>query len=162
MRVTVVVQHQICVPPAIPPATIKWVTVVVQHQICVPHVYLQPQLSELQQLCCGTCHIASLFLPLPRTATTTSCFSSSLLAAAFTQHFASHPTSAPLLMTSSPLPSPLAVTSHQDQKGLTPLLALALVSIHDAFLTTYALLPSNLSEDSSWILQSSLLHIRSS
>ena len=42
----------------------------------------------------------------------------------------------------------LTVTSHQDQKGLTPLLALLLVSIRDAFLTTYALLPSHLSEDS--------------
>ena len=92
--------------------------------------------------------MASLFLPLPRTATTTSCSSSILLVAAFTQHLASHPTTAPLLTTSSPLPSPLAVTSHQDQKGLTPLLALLLVSIRDAFLTTYALLPSHLSEDS--------------
>ena len=97
---------------------------------------------------CGTCHMASLFLPLKRTTTTTSCSSSSLLVATFTQHLASHPTSAALLTTSSPLPSPLAVTSHQDQKGLTPLLALLLVSICDAFLTTYALLPSHLSEDS--------------
>ena len=92
--------------------------------------------------------MASLFLPLPRTATTTSCSSSSLLVAAFTQHLAFHPTSAPLLTTSSPLPSPLAVTSHQDQKGLMPLLALLLVSIRDAFLTTYTLLPSHLYEDS--------------
>ena len=69
--------------------------------------------------------------------------------ATFTQHLASHPTSAPLLTTSSPLPSPLTVTSsHQDQKGLTPLPALLLLSIRDAFLTTYALLPSHLSEDS--------------
>ena len=66
----------------------------------------------------------------------------------FQRHLASHPTSAPLLTTSSPLPSPLTVTSRQDQKGLTPLLALLLVSIHDAFLTTYALLPGHLSEDS--------------
>ena len=108
--------------------------------------------------CCGTCHMASLFLPLPRTATTTSCSSSSLLVTAYTQHLASHPTSAPLLTTSSPLPSPLAVTSHQDQKGLMPLLALLLVSIRNAFLTTFALLPSRLSEDSSRILQSSLIH----
>ena len=91
---------------------------------------------------------ASLFLPLPRTTPTAVCSSSNLLVATFTQHLASHPTSAPLLTTSSPLPSPLAVTSHQDQKGLTPLLALLLVSIRDAFLTTYALLPSHLSEDS--------------
>ena len=34
-----------------------------------------------------------------------------------------------------------------------PLLALLLVSIRDAFLTTYALLRSHLSEDSSQILQ---------
>ena len=74
--------------------------------------------------------------------------SSSLLVATFTQHLASHSTSAPLLTTSSPLPSPLAVIYHQDQKGLTPLLALLLVSICEAFLTTYALLPSHLSEDS--------------
>ena len=92
--------------------------------------------------------MASLFLPLPRTATTTSCSSSSLLVAPFSRHLASHPTSAPLLTTSSPLPSPLAVTPHQDQKGLTPLLALLLVPIREAFLTTYALLPSLLSEDS--------------
>ena len=39
-------------------------------------------------------------------------------------------------------------TSHQDQKGLTPLLALLLDSIRDAFLKTYALLPNHLSEDS--------------
>ena len=39
-------------------------------------------------------------------------------------------------------------TSHPDQKGLTPLLALLLVSIRDALLTTYALLPSQLSVDS--------------
>ena len=97
--------------------------------------------------------MASLFLPLPRTATTTSCSSSSLLVASFMQHLASHPTSATLLTTSSPLPSPLAVTSHQDQKGLMPLLALLLVSIRDAFLTTYTLLPSHLSEDSLRILQ---------
>ena len=70
------------------------------------------------------------------------------IVATFTQHLASHPTSAPLLTTSSPLPSPFAVTSHQDQKGLMPLLALILVSIRDAFLTTYTLLPSHLSEDS--------------
>ena len=43
--------------------------------------------------------MASLFLPLPRTATTTSSSSTSLLVAAFTQHLASHPTSAPLLKT---------------------------------------------------------------
>ena len=41
--------------------------------------------------------MASLFLTLPRTATTTICSSSSLLVAAFTQHLASHPPSAPLL-----------------------------------------------------------------
>ena len=87
-------------------------------------------------------------LASPKNGNNTSCCSSSLLVAAFTQHLAPHPTSAPLLTTSSPLPSPLAVTSHQDQKGLTPLLALLLVSIRDAFLTTYALLPSHLSEDS--------------
>ena len=95
-----------------------------------------------------TWHMVSLFLPLPRKATTTICSSSSLLVAAFTQYLASHPTSAPLLTTSSPLPGPLAVSSHQDQKGLTPLLALLLVSIRDALLTTHALLPSHLSEDS--------------
>ena len=68
--------------------------------------------------------------------------------ATFTQHLVSHPTFAPFLTTFLPLPSPLTVTSHQDQKGLTPLLALLLVSIRDAFLTTYGLLPSHLSEDS--------------
>ena len=68
--------------------------------------------------------------------------------ATVTQHLVAHPTSAPLLTTSSALPSPLAVNSHLDQKGLMPLLALLLVSIRDAFLTTYALLPSQLSEDS--------------
>ena len=68
--------------------------------------------------------------------------------ATFTQHLASHPTFVALLTTSTPLVSPLTVTSHQDQKGLTPLQALLLVSIRDAFLTTYALLPSHLSEDS--------------
>ena len=41
--------------------------------------------------------MASLFLPLPRTATTTICSLSSLLVAALTQHLATHPPSAPLL-----------------------------------------------------------------
>ena len=94
-----------------------------------------------------------LFLPLPRTTSTAVCSLSNLLLATFRQHLASHPTSAPLLTTSLPLPSPLTVTSHQDQKGLIPLLARLLVFIHDAFLTTYALLPSHLSEDSSRIPQ---------
>ena len=97
---------------------------------------------------CGTCHMASIFLPLSRTATTAGCSSSSLLMVTFMQHLPSHPASVSLLTTSSPLPSPLAVTSHQDQKGLMPLLAVLLVSICDAFLTTYALLPSHLCEDS--------------
>ena len=86
--------------------------------------------------------------PLPRATTTTSCSSSSLLVTNFTQHLASHPTSAPLLTTSSPLPSPLAATSHQGQKRLMPLLALLLVFIRDAFITTYTLLPSHLSKNS--------------
>ena len=46
---------------------------------------------------CGTCHMALLFLPLPRTATTTICSSRSLLVVAFMQHRASHPPSASLL-----------------------------------------------------------------
>ena len=41
--------------------------------------------------------MASLLLPLPRTTTTTICSLSSLLVAAFIQHLASHPPSAPLL-----------------------------------------------------------------
>ena len=81
---------------------------------------------------CGTCHMASFFSHLSRTTTAAICSSSNLLVATFTQHLASHPTS-----TSSPLPSPLIVTSHPDQKGLTPLLAL--------LFTTYAPLPSHLS-----------------
>ena len=97
---------------------------------------------------CGTCHMALFFSSLPRTTTAAICSSSNLLVATFTQHHTSHPTSAPLLTTSSPLPSPLTFTSHPDQKGLTPLLALLLLSIRDAFLTTYALLPSQLSVDS--------------
>ena len=59
-----------------------------------------------------------------------------------------------------PTPHPGCSTSHQDQKGLTPHLALLLVSIRDAFLTTYALLPSHLSENSSRILQNSLIHLK--
>ena len=89
--------------------------------------------------------MASFFSPLSRTTTAAICSTSSLLVTTFTQHLASHPTSAPLLATSLPLPSPLIVTSHPDQKGLTPLLALLLVSIRDALLTTYALLLSQLS-----------------
>ena len=92
--------------------------------------------------------MASFFSPLPRITTAAICSSSNLLVATFTQQLASHPTSAPLLTTSSPLPSPLIVPSHPDQMGLTPLLALLLVSIHDDLLTTYALLPSHLSVDS--------------
>ena len=98
--------------------------------------------------CCGTCHMASFFSPLSKTTTAAICSSSNLLVATFTQHLASHPTSAPLLTTFSPLPSPLIVTSHPDQKGLTPLLALLLVSIRDALLTTYTLVPSHMSVDS--------------
>ena len=99
---------------------------------------------------CGTCHMVSFFSPLSRTTTAAICSSSNLLLATFTQHLASHPTSAPLplLTTSSPLPSPLIVTSHPDQKGLMPLLAVLLVSIRDALLTTYTWLPSHLSVDS--------------
>ena len=92
--------------------------------------------------------MASFFSPLSRTTTAAICSSSNLLVATFTQHLASDPTSAPLFSTCSPLPSPLVVASHPDQKGLMPLLALLLVSICDAFLTTYALLPSHLSVDS--------------
>ena len=97
---------------------------------------------------CGKCHMASSFLPLSRTTTTAICSSSNFLVATFTQHLASHPTSGSLLTTSSPLPSLLTVTSLQDQKELKPLLALLLISIRDAFLTTYSLLPSHMSEDS--------------
>ena len=119
-------------------------------QLCGQCGYSGDVLSRLRpdtwlQMCCGTCHMASLFSPLIGTTTTAVCSSSNLLVATLTQHLASHPTSAPLLTTSSPLPSPLTVTSHQDQKGLMPLL---LFSIRDAFLTTYTLLPSHLSEDS--------------
>ena len=92
--------------------------------------------------------MTSLFSPLPRTITAAIYSSSNLLVATFMQHLASHPTSAPLLTTSTPLPSPLTITSHPDQKRLTPLLALLLVSIRDALLTNYALLPSHLSVDS--------------
>ena len=108
----------------------------------------QKMIAKWKRTWCGTCHMASLFSPLTRTTSTSVCSSSNLLVATFTQHLASHPTSAPLLTTSSPLPSPLTVTSHQDPKGLTPLRALLVVSIHDAFFTTYSLLPSHLSEDS--------------
>ena len=111
---------------------------------------------------CGTCHMASFFSPLPRTTTAAICFSSNLLVATFTQHLASHPTSAPLITSSLPLPSPLTVTSHPDKMGLTPLLALLLLSIRDAFLTTYALLPSHLSEDSHHEYLKLALLIRSS
>ena len=97
---------------------------------------------------CGTCQMASFFSPLPGRRPAAIWSSSNLLLATFTQHLASHPTSGSLLMTSLPLPSPLTVTSHLDQKELTSLLALLLISIRDAFLTTYSLLPSHLSEDS--------------
>ena len=92
--------------------------------------------------------MASFFSPFPGSTTAAICSSSNLLVAAFTQHLASHPTSGSLLTTSSPLPSPLTVTSLLDQKELMPLLALLLISICDAFLTTYSLLPSHLSGDS--------------
>ena len=92
--------------------------------------------------------MASFFSPLPGTTTAAICYSSNFLVATFTQHLASHPTSGSLLTTSSPLPSPLTVTSLLDQKELMPLLALLIIFIHDAFVTTYSLLPSHLSEDS--------------
>ena len=94
--------------------------------------------------CCGPCHMASFFSPLWITTTAAICSLSNLLVATFhaTPCVSSYLFS--LLTTSSPLPSPLIVTSHQDQKGLMPLLALLLVSIHDALLITYALLPSHL------------------
>ena len=93
--------------------------------------------------------MALLFLPLLRTATNTSCSSNTLLVATFTQHLASHPTSAPLLTTSSPLPSPLAVTSHQDQKGLMPLLALLLLSLYP-FSRPLLCYQANSSQDCPW------------
>ena len=89
--------------------------------------------------------MTSFFSPLLRTTTAAICSSSNLLVATFPQHLASYRTSASLLATSSPLLSPPIVTSHPDQKGLTPLLALLLVSIRDALVTTYASLPSHLS-----------------
>ena len=92
--------------------------------------------------------MASSFLPLLRITTTAICSSSNLLAATFRHHLASHPTSGSILTTSSPLPSPLIVISDPDQKGLMPLLALLLISIRDALLTTFALLPTHLSVDS--------------
>ena len=118
--------------------------------------------SLWNDLACGTCHMASSFLPLSRTTTTAICSSSNLLVATLTQHIASHPTSGSLLTTSSPLPIPLIVTSHPDQKRLMPLLALLLISIRDALLTTYALLPSHLSVLSSRIPQALILIILNS
>ena len=97
---------------------------------------------------CGTCHMTSFFSPLPGKTTAAICPSSNLLVATFTQQLASHPKSGSLLTTSSPLPSPLTVTSHLRSEGTTSLLALLLISIHDAFLTTNSLLPSHLSEGS--------------
>ena len=97
---------------------------------------------------CGTCHMASFFSPLSGTTTAAICSSSNLLVATFTQHHASYPTSGSLLTISSPLPNPLTVASHLRSEGTMPLLALLLVSIRDAFLITYSLLPSHLSEDS--------------
>ena len=97
--------------------------------------------------------MASFYSPLSRTTTAAICSSSNVLVATFTQHLASHPTSAPLFATSSPLPSPLIFTSHPDQKGLMPLLALLPVSIHDALLTTYAPLLSPVCRLSSRIPQ---------
>ena len=46
---------------------------------------------------CGTCHMASFSLPLPRTTTATICSSSSLLVTSFKQHLAPHPCSTPPL-----------------------------------------------------------------
>ena len=99
--------------------------------------------SYVQRRVCGACHMASSFLPLSRTTTTAICSPSNLLVATFTQHLASHPTSGSPLTTSLPLPSPLTVTSLLDQKELTPLLALILISIRDALLTNNSLLPSH-------------------
>ena len=142
---------------------------------------------------CGTCHMASFFLLLPRTTTAAICSSSSLLApdqgssllvTSFKQHLAPHPCSSPPLrhvrlyrvpslqlspsdfyaglrllarnsITTASAPHQRCQhllkgtlpTRQQDNK-LTTLLAILLISIHDAFLTTYALLPSHLSEDS--------------
>ena len=130
---------------------------------------------DLQKVC-GTCHMASSFLPLSRTTTTAICSSNSLLVITLTQQLAPHSPLLPLLTTtplpslftlklfmpkinfwlrialasiselhqSVPAPHPGCSTSHQPQKELTPLLALLLISIRDAFLTTYTLLPSHL------------------
>ena len=101
--------------------------------------------KSMTSLCryCGTCHMASFFSPLPGTTTAAICSSSNLLVATFTQHLASHPTPGSPLTTSSPLASPLTITSLLDQKELTPLVALILISIRDALLTTDSLLPSH-------------------
>ena len=61
--------------------------------------------------------MASLFSSLPVRTTATICSSSNLLVAIFMQHLASHPTSGSPLTTSSPLPTPLTVTSHQRSEG---------------------------------------------
>ena len=65
---------------------------------------------------CGTCHIASPLLPLPRAATSTICSPSSFLITAFTQHLASHPCSAPLLKLLR-LYQVLSLRSHQLTKS---------------------------------------------
>ena len=66
---------------------------------------------------CGTCYMAWFFSPVPGTTTANICSSSNLLVATFMQHLVSHPTSGSLLTTSSPLPSPLTVTSHLRSEG---------------------------------------------
>ena len=58
--------------------------------------------------CCGTCHMASSFLPLPRMPTSTICSPSSLLVTTLTHRLALWS----LSQTSAPLPNPLAEISH--------------------------------------------------
>ena len=116
----------------------------------VPRAGSVPQARSVLQAC-GTCHMASSFLSLPRTPTSTICSPSGLLITTLAQRLVLSSPS----QTSAPLPSPLArnnvntsCASHHDQKGLTPLLALLLVSIPDALLTTYAPSPSHFARNS--------------
>ena len=101
-------------------------------------LFEQPSSHHSHATSCASLPLLTTSTPLP------SLFTLKLLMPKinFWQRTALVSTSAP--HQSVPAPHPGCSTSHQPQKELTPLLALLLISIRGAFLTTYASLPGHL------------------
>ena len=121
------------------------------------------------RLCCGTCHMASTFMPHQRTATTTICSTSSLLLLKFTLsrliHFycckrlLGRNNTAHLTKGASTFSRVLYYSPQRD--GLATLPALLLITLADPFLSTDSPLPRHIITTSQQSIQNLfLLHNR--